>query len=119
MYILLLALAISMIVVHCEEIGGTIESQLNTNNINYVQNPVQPFTTEDRRAQHTPYGFYYGAPVNHYHHMDNLYGDQQQQFQQSLYFSQSQQPQQQQQMKVKKNIREANTGNSLVLDDIR
>lgn len=118
MCIILLTLATSLIAVHCEEIGGTLESQLDSYNINYVANPVQSFTIDDRRAQHTPYGFYYGLPVSHYQYMDNLYSDQQQ-FQLSQHLQQPQQAPKQQQMKVKKDIREVNSGNSLVLDDIR
>lgn len=95
-----------------------IQSQYDTNNLNYMLNPVQSFTADDRRTLYTPYGFY-GMPVNQY--LDsNSYGEFQHQHQhQQPYYQLEQQEQQQQQAKVKKDIREANSGNALILDDIR
>lgn len=93
--------------------GNIASSQYDVNAVNYVVGPVQSFAVDDGRTVHTPHGFY-GMPVNQY--LDG--GFQQQQQQQLPSSSPSSQPHEQQ-AKVKKDIKEVNSGNALLLDDIR
>lgn len=112
--ILLLMLATPLATVQCDigaaaagpdavSAAAAIQSQYDANHMNYVQSPVQAFALDDRRPLHAPYGFY-GMPINQYLDGNSL-----------------QQPheQHQQQAKVKKDIQGVNSGNSLILDDIR
>lgn len=94
-YALLLAVSA---VVRCE-LNLPPNQYTPNNNVNYVLNPDQSFTGGSRPALYTPYGFY-GPPVNHPMDIHSTFRDQQQ-------------------MKVKKDINGANSGGSLLLDDIR
>lgn len=116
---------------------NALHNPYDTNAMSYVLNgigggsggssaTIQSFTADDRRPLlYTPYGFYGGA-VNQYlasNGNDVLYHQQQHQQQQQQSSQQQQQSvqekEQQQQAKVKKDIKEVDSGNTLILDDIR